>query len=61
MGNDEEPARVRQTARFCASLVFPVRLESIKLSGFRSFAEPTNFMLPGKPRRANRLRTRWRT
>ena len=26
----------------------PVRLQSIKLSGFKSFAEPTNFMLPGQ-------------
>jgi chromosome segregation protein len=26
----------------------PVRLNSIKLSGFKSFAEPTNFMLPGQ-------------
>src|SRR6476646_9169972 len=26
----------------------PVRLTSIKLSGFKSFAEPTNFMLPGQ-------------
>ncbi len=25
-----------------------VRLQSIKLSGFKSFAEPTNFMLPGQ-------------
>ena len=25
-----------------------MRLNSIKLSGFKSFAEPTNFMLPGK-------------
>jgi chromosome segregation protein len=25
-----------------------VRLNSIKLSGFKSFAEPTNFMLPGQ-------------
>jgi len=25
-----------------------VRLDSIKLSGFKSFAEPTNFMLPGQ-------------
>jgi chromosome segregation protein len=40
--------------RFCA-LVRPidchrnaVRLNSIKLSGFKSFAEPTNFMLPGQ-------------
>jgi len=28
--------------------VFCVRLNSIKLSGFKSFAEPTNFMLPGQ-------------
>jgi chromosome segregation protein len=27
---------------------FVVRLNSIKLSGFKSFAEPTNFMLPGQ-------------
>src|SRR5574343_69184 len=27
---------------------FDVRLNSIKLSGFKSFAEPTNFMLPGQ-------------
>ena len=27
---------------------FPVRLNSIKLSGFKSFAEPTNFLLPGQ-------------
>ena len=26
----------------------PVRLNSIKLSGFKSFAEPTNFLLPGQ-------------
>ena len=26
----------------------PVRLQSIKLSGFKSFAEPTNFLLPGQ-------------
>ena len=26
----------------------PVRLNSIKLSGFKSFSEPTNFMLPGQ-------------
>ncbi len=26
----------------------PVRLNSIKLSGFKSFPEPTNFMLPGQ-------------
>ena len=26
----------------------PVRLNSIKLAGFKSFAEPTNFMLPGQ-------------
>ena len=25
-----------------------MRLSSIKLSGFKSFAEPTNFMLPGQ-------------
>eukprot|EP01041_Mallomonas_annulata_P015470 gene15470-32699_t len=25
-----------------------VRLNSIKLSGFKSFAEPTNFLLPGQ-------------
>ena len=25
-----------------------MRLNSIKLSGFKSFAEPTNFMLPGQ-------------
>jgi len=25
-----------------------VRLNSIKLSGFKSFVEPTNFMLPGQ-------------
>ena len=25
-----------------------MRLTSIKLSGFKSFAEPTNFMLPGQ-------------
>ena len=25
-----------------------VRLNSIKLSGFKSFAEPTNFVLPGQ-------------
>ncbi len=29
-------------------LIFRVRLDSIKLSGFKSFAEPTNFMLPGQ-------------
>jgi chromosome segregation protein len=28
--------------------IFPVRLNSIKLSGFKSFAEPTNFLLPGQ-------------
>jgi len=28
--------------------VLPVRLNSIKLSGFKSFAEPTHFMLPGQ-------------
>ena len=28
--------------------VSPVRLNSIKLSGFKSFVEPTNFMLPGQ-------------
>ncbi len=28
--------------------VLTVRLTSIKLSGFKSFAEPTNFMLPGQ-------------
>jgi chromosome segregation protein len=27
---------------------FPMRLNSIKLSGFKSFAEPTNFQLPGQ-------------
>ena len=26
-----------------------MRLNSIKLSGFKSFAEPTNFLLPGQP------------
>src|SRR5215217_8306059 len=26
----------------------PMRLNSIKLSGFKSFAEPTNFQLPGQ-------------
>ena len=25
-----------------------MRLNSIKLSGFKSFAEPTNFLLPGQ-------------
>jgi len=29
-------------------LRLPVRLNSIKLAGFKSFAEPTNFMLPGQ-------------
>ncbi len=29
-------------------LQFSVRLNSIKLSGFKSFPEPTNFMLPGQ-------------
>ncbi|MEY2860723.1 MAG: hypothetical protein RL392_1181, partial [Pseudomonadota bacterium] len=29
-------------------IVFFVRLNSIKLSGFKSFAEPTNFLLPGQ-------------
>jgi hypothetical protein len=29
-------------------LQIPVRLNSIKLSGFKSFAEPTNFLLPGQ-------------
>ena len=28
--------------------VLPMRLNSIKLSGFKSFAEPTNFQLPGQ-------------
>jgi chromosome segregation protein len=27
---------------------FPMRLNSIKLSGFKSFADPTNFQLPGQ-------------
>src|SRR5512133_983396 len=31
-----------------AVLSIPVRLNSIKLSGFKSFAEPTNFLLPGQ-------------
>src|SRR3989344_5452098 len=42
-------------ATFCPPAFFlflpapwPVRLTSIKLSGFKSFAEPTNFMLPGQ-------------
>ncbi len=30
------------------TLAATVRLNSIKLSGFKSFAEPTNFMLPGQ-------------
>ncbi len=40
--------------RFLRALVFnfdpptAVRLNSIKLSGFKSFAEPTNFLLPGQ-------------
>jgi chromosome segregation protein len=29
-------------------VIICVRLNSIKLSGFKSFAEPTNFMLPGQ-------------
>lgn len=29
-------------------LIFAVRLNSIKLSGFKSFAEPTHFQLPGQ-------------
>jgi chromosome segregation protein len=35
---------------FLTFVVFqiPVRLNSIKLSGFKSFAEPTNFLLPGQ-------------
>ena len=41
--------RVRQPV-FCPTPTSPfsVRLNSIKLSGFKSFAEPTNFMLPGQ-------------
>src|SRR3989344_65769 len=42
-------------ATFCTPAFFlflpaprPVRLPSIKLSGFKSFADPTNFMLPGQ-------------
>jgi len=33
---------------FKLSLQISVRLNSIKLSGFKSFAEPTNFLLPGQ-------------
>jgi len=33
---------------FCLNDFKSVRLSSIKLSGFKSFAEPTNFMLPGQ-------------
>jgi chromosome segregation protein len=43
------PARCRSTGTVVsASSGRAVRLNSIKLSGFKSFAEPTNFMLPGQ-------------
>jgi len=47
------PPRPHGIIRACFSwarcpFASPVRLNSIKLSGFKSFAEPTNFMLPGQ-------------
>src|SRR6476661_4864447 len=41
-----EPGRRSRGDRFTGPAA--VRLNSIKLSGFKSFAEPTNFMLPGQ-------------
>src|SRR6478609_903696 len=42
------PDDIRRLPVPSASSGRAVRLNSIKLSGFKSFAEPTNFMLPGQ-------------
>ena len=42
------PATRPPTAVTSYTTVFFVRLSSIKLSGFKSFVEPTNFLLPGQ-------------
>ncbi len=45
---DFVPCRLRGRPRVTASYRLFVRLSSIKLAGFKSFAEPTNFLLPGQ-------------
>ena len=42
------PAPPSPLRRFSTFPPLSVRLSSIKLAGFKSFAEPTNFMLPGQ-------------
>jgi chromosome segregation protein len=42
------PARDSALSTSLLATAIPVRLNSIKLSGFKSFVEPTNFMLPGQ-------------
>ena len=42
------PERLHLPNSISKSLFLPVRLHTIKLSGFKSFAEPTTFNLPGQ-------------